>query len=391
MHSIDYVDMARYLFRQQYLGGGALTKALRLDGEGMGLDGRWDDRLQAMNEQAVVNNTYGADLNAFLFRQKVYDGDSKDNRKKRYDLGSADCFGLRPHELAFVDPRGQLSENDERDSMGSITYIKTFVHTVFNGLRKNDGAIVFRGVVVSGRDGVKDNVATNQKVSVRSAGTATIRNNGPSRIHAGQKLFWDYPPTDDRGKPVYQTSADRESGLTRFLPVIVAADCADAAAIKLAVLLAVRDYVDTVATPGNEAEATAFLSTIKQQFSLSSPDKKGDLTNDPIVQYAAITMDSITEASACNFAYEDEDATGMPHRSSRNHNVTDLAVARQRAPKARALAAVVGGATLDDRFYLEIARTQISCRIDALIQQRFIGTADDAAEPGASLHITVNQ
>jgi hypothetical protein len=148
-----------------------------------------DDRLQAYAYQSGNNMSYVADTAAFMRRKLAYDADDQAGKESRYNVGQSTDFGLHPMELAFTEADAQFAlQNDSRETAGSLLFIQTSVFSVFNGLKRDDPNIQFRGVIVAGNDGEKPQIETGPLVSVRVAGDACIRNNGDNTIYAGDRL-----------------------------------------------------------------------------------------------------------------------------------------------------------------------------------------------------------
>lgn len=171
-------------------------------------------RVAPVGPQAIVVATYAAARHKRKTRRAVV----RSNYNKEVPV---DGFSLRKGELAFVDSDDAVRSN--MNSTLSFSNIPTW--TAWNRRSRTDPLPVFAGVVDKEWSEGKPN--SDEAVTIRKSGTASIVNSGAGTIYHGESVYWNLPIRTVTGDPAstvagipkekYCASVTNQRPGTRFL------------------------------------------------------------------------------------------------------------------------------------------------------------------------------
>lgn len=380
--------MNRFAVRQMINRGGVANFLIGGASEGLKVDrsqtnGVISDHMQPYSKQSVSNFTYLQDKDAHSRRRRKLD--QVNDPQNFYPLGQASEFGLNVGELAFKDPDGQIKvDRAARQENGSLIFIETYVHTVFNGARKRDHDIEFVGVVCAGKSGQVPGVSSMSTVTIGTGGTVNIINNGDFTFGPGDKVFWDAPATDASGAPLRVRQSDVAAGHVRYLPEIVKADALSIQQINMSI-------AQHVVTAGEENFRTVrsvntFLKNVRADF--------GFCAHSDSVEIDDLAYDPVTLLAAYYIKLQRNEAPGEVNDRldaiiERGMAAEIPSTSKNRRFKALTRRNMIPGA--EQGLMSALMHGHILSRIRGAFDRQFIGTAQRVSAPGETLIVLLGQ
>jgi hypothetical protein len=167
-------------------------------------------RVAPVGPQAIVVATYAA------ARHKRRERSAKIGYSPYEKTVSVDGYSLRKGELAFVD----VADIKKRKSGASLNFSNIPVWTSWNQRQADESNPRFVGVV--DKEWSADKPNSDDAVTIRMSGTASVVNSGDKTIYHGDSVWWSKPLTTTDGHPTCTVAGlpkeKYTAGLTNVCP-----------------------------------------------------------------------------------------------------------------------------------------------------------------------------